>query len=413
MKILGIKNDTSVSERHKVTSDCVRFSQKKSIFFQPEWNPVYTGLAKKDYAKSRINKINKGTPGFSVLDWAYYRGATANTNATDFLINRPNSGGNSWSEIKRVGFGSEEVSVEQWKGTSEAGSTVVKKMALLSGADDVGICELNRNWVYSHYYDPVKNEEYPIRFSDEAGYEHIDKPLTLPDGTQVIPSGMKNVIVFIHEMDYEGIQNAPTLTHMATTQMAYSNISFTTMAVAEFIRSLGYNAIPSSNCTALNIPLAIDAGLGELSRQNKLIHPVFGPRCRISKVITDLPLDYDIPVSFGVKEFCSTCLRCAKGCVAGAIPEGEPTYEPLGDYSNKGVFRWQMDHAACRDFWVKMGTNCGICIKVCPYNKPRGLSSWLMKSAAAVSKRFKPAVSFLEKIQKKTKRIKSEEFWNI
>ena len=253
-------------------------------------------------------------------------------------------------------------------------------MAALFGAHDAGICLLDRRWVYSHYYDPETRESYPIRFSDEAGYEHHTEPGVLEDRSQIIPAGMKYVIVFIHEMEYSGIAEAPTLTQMATTLRTYSEISLTTISMAEFIRGLGYHAIPSANCTAINIPLAIDAGLGELGRNAKLIHPRFGPRCRISKVITDLPLQADIPMAFGVTAFCDICKKCAKTCPGQAIPEGERSFEPVGEFSSYGVRQWQVDHDRCKKYQAKVGTNCGICLKACPYNKPAGAGHWLVKS---------------------------------
>ncbi len=64
-------------------------------------------------------------------------------------------------------------------------------MAALFGADDVGICRLDRRWVYSHYYDPQTRESYPIHFSDEPGFEHHTEPGMLEDRSQIIPAGMK------------------------------------------------------------------------------------------------------------------------------------------------------------------------------------------------------------------------------
>lgn len=357
------------AETHEVDERCRRFNQKYTAFYQGEWNPRYEGLSKKEYIRSRVEKIERGEPGYSLLDWAYYKGVTTNANATDFVINRPNRGGNTWDEIDRSTFGSERVRTNRWDGDPEYAAKVIKRYSRLVGASDVGICEFDRRWVYSHYYDAGRKKDFPIRFSDEEGLEAHDKPTVLEDGTQVIPAAMKYAIVFVHEMDFDGIDSAPSLTHMATTQLAYSQISFITMSVAEFIRALGYNAIPSANCTAISIPLAIDAGLGELSRSAKLIHPEYGPRCRISKVLTDLPMRTDTPVSFGVRQFCSTCSLCADHCEVNAIPKGEPTYEPVGDYSNEGVLRWQLDHVKCRKYWIETGTNCGVCLKVCPYNR--------------------------------------------
>ena len=70
--------------------------------------------------------------------------------------------------------------------------------------------------------------------------------------------------------------------------------------LAEFIRILGYKAIPMGNDTSLSIPLAIDAGLGELGRHGLLITPEYGPCVRLCKVFTDLPLEPDKPIQFGV-----------------------------------------------------------------------------------------------------------------
>ena len=149
-------------------------------------------------------------------------------------------------------------------------------------------------------------------------------------------------------------------------------------------RSLGYNAIPSSNDTASNIPLAIDAGLGEASRSSKLCHPVYGTCCRISKVITDMPLIPDTPIEFGVHDFCKICKRCAEKCPAKAISTAEDVSNtPCGDFSPSHVTQWQVDHAKCRKIWVKSGTNCGICIAVCPLNQKNTISHRFRKSTAA------------------------------
>lgn len=50
------------------------------------------------------------------------------------------------------------------------------------------------------------------------------------------------------------------------------------------------------NDTALAIPYAIKAGLGEYGRHGLLITPEYGPRVRIGKIFTDMPLAHDVPV---------------------------------------------------------------------------------------------------------------------
>jgi hypothetical protein len=52
-----------------------------------------------------------------------------------------------------------------------------------------------------------------------------------------------------------------------------------------------------------------------------------------------------------------------------AISYGEMTYEvlPMG---NAGVRKWPMDGKKCFKSWVQFATDCNMCIKVCPFNKP-------------------------------------------
>ncbi len=324
--------------------------------------------------------VERGTGGYSLRDWALFQGASGNLANTDFEINRPNRGGNLWKPLsaklpKNVG---------KWGGSASEASGMLRRVARFFGADDVGFCGLDRRWVYSHYFDEETGRDFPIRFTDEPGLEGYREPTQLADGTQVIPKEMQHIVVMLFEMDRDGINAAPTLIGNATTQAAYSRISFTTVMTAEFIRGLGYHAIPSANCTALNIPLTIDAGLGQLGRNAKLITPQFGPRCRIAKVITDMPLEAGEPMDFGVTEFCDSCMKCARKCPAQAIPSGERSYEPINECNNAGVLQWQVDHKKCVRYMSEVGTNCSICIKVCPFNKGKNkihnVSRWFIKN---------------------------------
>ena len=55
-----------------------------------------------------------------------------------------------------------------------------------------------------------------------------------------------------------------------------------------------------------SIPIAIDAGLGELGRNGLLVTPKYGPRVRLAKILTNMPLVPDSPIRFGVTEFWKT-----------------------------------------------------------------------------------------------------------
>lgn len=373
---------------------------------QPQWNPNYQPL-EKNWIPNRRKFIGDRKDGFSIKDYAYQAGAASIMTVTNFPMHDPDQKGNSWQKLTLGPFSKES----KWVEEPETLTPSVKAVARFYGADEVGVCLLDRRWVYSHWYDSETKSEYPIKFSDEPGFEDIDVPCKLSDGTRVIPKEMKYVIVMLHEMDYEEMKTGPTLPELAATRLAYSEIAFTAISLAEFIRALGYNAIPSSNCTAINIPLAVDAGLGEMGRNAKLINPRFGPRARISKVITDLPLLPDKPITFGVREFCRTCKKCARQCPVKAIPEGEPSYEPKGDYSNKGVLQWQCEHDKCRSYWTATGTNCGLCITSCPYNKGPEWIHEIPKWLSAKLPILNPLLVKLDDLFGYGRVISSEEFW--
>lgn len=368
----GIKDGALSAERLKMTPAYERFDQCHNMIYAGEWDERYAGLGSKNWCDSRDEKIAKKLAGFRREDWALFRAATASARNMGLEINRSDSDGTRWDSIGNL-YDEKLVDtlVPKWEASPEENTGLIKQEALSFGAGDVGICKLDRRFVYGSYYDVKTNASYPIRFSDEPGYEDITLPATMPDGTKVIPATVRYAIVMVLPMDLPGVKTAMRLTHTATTDRAYSKIGDLINTLAEFIRGLGYIAIPSANDTAMNIPLAVDAGLGEVAKAAKLCHPRFGTCCRICKVFTDLPLVADTPITFGVHDFCMSCQRCAKRCPAHAIPLDEDvTDTPKGDFSPQHITQWNLDHAKCRELWVRNGTNCGLCIAVCPLNQP-------------------------------------------
>jgi reductive dehalogenase len=231
-------------------------------------------------------------------------------------------------------------------------SRQIKKVARFLGASLVGICELDRRWIYSHTFHMLTRE-----------HAEFD-----------IPEDYKYAIALAVEMDYELMKTSPTCLEGAATGVGYSEMAYVAGLLAEFIRGLGYKAIPSGNDTALSIPIAIDAGLGELGRHGILITEEYGPRVRLCKVLTDMPLAPDKIHEFGAAEFCESCKKCAKFCPGQAISSGERTDRPNNISNNSGVMKWPVDAEKCFGFWARNGSSCATCIRVCPFNKPRG---WL------------------------------------
>jgi reductive dehalogenase len=278
---------------------------------------------------------------------------------------------------------------QEFDDSAEA-AVVVKRAARLFGASLAGICELDRRWLYSNSYHVVTREHEPIEIGDEFKY----------------------AIVMAYEMDYEAIRQAPNQLGEAATTTAYSKMAFTGATLAQYIRGLGYKALPMGNDTATSIPLAIDAGLGELSRMGLLVTPEYGPRVRLSKVITNMPLRPDSPIEFGVWDFCMRCEKCAHFCPGQAIMHGPPS-EKIHNISNlEGLLRWAVDGEKCFTSFPRNKTACGVCIRVCPFNKLSGVLHewvrWGVKNLRWLDSLFIKADDLLGY----GKKAKISEFWN-
>jgi reductive dehalogenase len=265
-----------------------------------------------------------------------------------------------------------EIPWDRSKYTDDDLTVMVKKAARFYGASLVGVTKLDERWIYSGYFDDNAGQyEGKIEFSDNE-----TKPRYAEDGTTlIIPRSMTRIVAMAFEMDHDAMATSHSGTASAGAGNGYSRMTFTSACLAQFIRGLGFNALPCGNNTGLSIPIAIDAGLGELGRNGILITPKYGPRVRIAKVITDMPLLADQPISFGVAEFCEVCGKCAEMCPSQAISKGPRTMEPNDRSNNPGVLKWPIKAGECLKVWLNEGfTDCANCIRSCPFNKPEG---WL------------------------------------
>lgn len=227
----------------------------------------------------------------------------------------------------------------------------IRKVAAFAGADLMGICAYDERWMYDGVYD-TKGKSKPLD----------------------IPTDLPNVIVTGEAMDKDLTATVPSALAGSATGMGYTKDCVTLLTITQYIRNLGYRAYATMNDSALAVPLAVQAGLGEGGRHSLLITPEFGARLRLGKIFTDMPLVHDKPKSFGVKEFCDICNRCAKGCPPKAISFDAPSDHIFNRSNLKGVVKWSTDAEKCFKFWINQNTDCSICIRVCPYN--RDYSKW-------------------------------------
>jgi len=325
----------------------VPFSQKNEMFKRARWDPELREAAKRFYGLFAPRE--KARPGYRHEDialrnasWMLEMGFAQGTIQKDFGLF-------SWDN-RRVAPNELPDDLVLPGDDPAYNARLVKRAAGLFGADLVGICRMDRRWVYSKGYHLVTREEYDIEIPDDYQY----------------------VINMAVASDYTSYQYAPTFPAASAVGLGYSKMAYVAGLTAQFLRQLGYGAIPSGNDTALSVPLAIQAGLGELGRNGILITRSFGPRVRLCKIFTDLPLDCDHPIEFGVTHFCDQCKKCAKFCPSRAIPETGRTTQSTRGCSSQGPLKWYVDCEKCFLFWSKNGVDCGNCIRVCPFNKPPG-----------------------------------------
>ena len=362
-----------------------RFNQKNDVFKRSTWDEKILPYGKRYYEEIEFQQ----KVGFQKLDYVFTNAAWNVERNFGFGNRRSNSGLYSWDEIpaktRRI--------AEKWgvvKKSPEEMSRIIKKVAKFLGADLVGICRVHPNWVYSHEFNVLTKEHYPIE----------------------IPEGCHNAIVMTIPMDYDAIRSAPSGIASAATGLGYSQMAFVTNLLATFVRGLGYRAIPSGNDTAISIPLAMAAGLGEYSRMGLLVTEKFGPRVRLCKVFTDLPLQCDSYRPFGVVEFCKTCKRCATDCTPQAISCGDMTEEGPTVSNHSGVLKWYVNGEKCFAFWAKNRMSCTICMRVCPFNKALGIIHDVVRGVIKKTTLFNRSFVWMDALLGYHRPYPSERFWD-
>ena len=272
--------------------------------------------------------------------------------------------------------------------TPEEATERVKGYARNRGADLVGITEINPLWVYSR--------------RGEIFYENWE------DWGREIKVEHKYAVVFAMEMSFAMVGTGPHTPTMIESMGNYAKGAYIATQLASFIANLGYSATASHfrHYEALMVPVAVDAGLGELGRLGYLITKELGPRVRLGAVTTDLPLIPDKPVDIGVEDFCRICKKCAVCCPSNSIP-----LEKDQAVVN-GLLRWKLNDETCFEYWGKIGTDCNICMRVCPWSHARTFPHKIIVAVITRNRIARRIFSFMDDIfYGKKPKIKATPKW--
>jgi len=232
----------------------------------------------------------------------------------------------------------------------------IKALAHYLGASMTGICEIPDYCWYSH-----DNRGNPIKPYD------------------------KYAVVMLIDQSHETFLgcNGNDWISGSQSMRAYLRGGEIAGVMAGMVREMGHSARAQTSVDSdvLHVPLVLLSGMGEQSRIGEsAVNPFLGPRFKTVVLTTNMPLEVDSPIDFGLQSFCYKCNKCARECPSQAIPHGDKVIY-------NGYETWKPDSARCTRYRINnaKGSACGRCIKTCPLTKdvtfdgpllPR-LGSWL------------------------------------
>ena len=226
----------------------------------------------------------------------------------------------------------------------------IKSFAYWAGADMIGICKLPQSALY----------------------------LRSEDGSE-IDCKLKYAIVLANVKHSETIRSSYGREWIddPTSFAVYQRCASQAQVLTGYIRRLGWAAEPSIFFKYLTLmpQLVIEAGLGEGSRMGIALNPFVGSTFKASAVLTDLPLEPDKPIDFGLQDYCSKCKICAEQCATQSISHGEKEV-----YNGYETWRLKYENCVTGILTNKYGNVCQRCAKVCPWNRrenrPEDFRGW-------------------------------------
>ena len=255
---------------------------------------------------------------------------------------------------------------EPYEITPTKATMIAKNLAKHLGAKVVGVCKVDPLCVYLNPRT-VWEKTWTVN-----GVEQDYPPYAL---------------VMATEMSHIHVHAGPHTPTAAETGNQYANGAYISTVLAHWFSGMGYTGIAehTGHYDVVLPPLAVQAGMGEIGRNGYLITPNLGSRVRLSAVMTDMPLVIDSPVDIGAEEFCENCMKCAHTCPSDSIPTTEKT-----EY--KGTLRWKVEAESCSAYWNKVGTDCAICMAICPFSRPdtplHSVVRWFVKHSWLAPKIF-------------------------
>lgn len=183
-----------------------------------------------------------------------------------------------------------------------------------------------------------------------------------------------SIVVRLSDAIIDEIEAEPTATYFNHYRTVNTFIDRCLLEAGLFLQERGYKYITVAASQSMpgthyngrfsHKKAARLAGIGDIGKNSLFIHKDFGTRVRLGTLFTDCELKGDGELK---ERLCFGCDACVEACPSGAISGNEffPGVE------REDIFNPQL----CSDYMKKQfhhigrGVVCGICMKVCPYNK--------------------------------------------
>ncbi|RZB31817.1 MAG: hypothetical protein SRB1_01436 [Desulfobacteraceae bacterium Eth-SRB1] len=183
-----------------------------------------------------------------------------------------------------------------------------------------------------------------------------------------------SIAIKLDEAIVDSIVASPNQAYCDEYKEVNKKLDFISEHISKKIQTFGYNALPipaSKRTDLINIKgdfphktAATRAGLGWIGKSSLLITKKYGPRVRLSTILTDFPFEPAIPIN---KSFCGKCIKCIDACPANAITDRK-WYPGLARKNLVDVYKcdnWKKTNY----FDLCKGHVCGICMAVCHFGR--------------------------------------------
>ncbi len=215
----------------------------------------------------------------------------------------------------------------------------IKQFALDLGVDLVGVCNLG--------FSPIEN----VKSLKSA----VSIAVKLPDAT------------------LKTIEDRPTIAYFHEYRTANAFLDNSTFKIARFIEKQGHLAFPIAASQSLpnseyqslfsHKHAGRLSGLGFIGKSGLFINEELGSKIRLATVLTDIEFNVK---NQPLESKCGDCDKCVKACPAGAI-SGIEYKEGMKREEFFSAEKCSHNMKTYKD--IGRGAVCGICIKVCPFNK--------------------------------------------